>query len=270
MSSWSSGDAIKQQNREQFGPNAANYATSEAHAKGASLKRMVEVAAPEPHWTALDIATAAGHTAFAFAPHVASVIATDLTPEMVELAASRAADANHHNVTVRLADAEDLPFDDASFDLVTCRVAPHHFPSPKKFVDEMARVLCPDGVAVMVDNVVPDPTSPDQAAIGEFCNAWEARRDPGHVRCLSVAEWTGLFESSRLHVEVAEVVDKRMDFNAWADNMSVAEELRRELLADLFDSGDDVRAYLRPEGQSPDDAVFYLTEGLFLARKAQD
>ena len=68
--------------KKQFGANAAAYATSAVHAQGASLARLVELVQPQPGWRMLDVAAAAGHTAFAFAPHVAQVIATDLTPEM--------------------------------------------------------------------------------------------------------------------------------------------------------------------------------------------
>ena len=46
--------------KSQFGKNAANYATSTVHAKGASLGRIVEMLAPHAGWRALDIATAAG------------------------------------------------------------------------------------------------------------------------------------------------------------------------------------------------------------------
>jgi hypothetical protein len=68
--------------QQQFGAHAAAYATSAVHAKGASLARLVELVKPERHWQALDVATGAGHTAAAFAPHVARVIASDLTEEM--------------------------------------------------------------------------------------------------------------------------------------------------------------------------------------------
>ena len=57
--------------QQQFGAHAAAYATSTVHAKGASLGRLVELVKPQPQWQALDIATGAGHTAAAFAPHVA-------------------------------------------------------------------------------------------------------------------------------------------------------------------------------------------------------
>ena len=65
----------------QFGPNASKYATSRVHAKGASLARLVELVEPRADWQMLDIATAAGHTAFVFAPLVAHVVASDVTPE---------------------------------------------------------------------------------------------------------------------------------------------------------------------------------------------
>ena len=52
--------------------------------------------------------------------------------------------------------AEALPFADASIDLVTCRIAPHHFDDVRKFVMESARVLRPGGLFGLVDNVSPD------------------------------------------------------------------------------------------------------------------
>lgn len=117
----------KSQVQEFFGVNADKYATSKVHAKGASLERVVELVRPKPEWRALDVATAAGHTAFVFAPHVTHVIATDITPEMLSVAQKVGEEKGIDNVSFQEADAENLPFDDASFDLVTCRIAPHHF-----------------------------------------------------------------------------------------------------------------------------------------------
>lgn len=252
----------KDRNRAQFGANAKNYATSEVHAKGASLARMVELVQPHSDWLALDIATAAGHTAFAFAPHVANVIATDLTPEMVALAAERADELEHANVTTQLADAEALPFDDDHFDLATCRIAPHHFPNPETFIREVSRVLRPGGVFAMVDNVVPD--DPEVAL---FCDDWERRRDPSHVGCLSMTEWSSLMTDAGLVIRAMETAGKRMGFRFWVDNMSVPDELRPSLLVDLLDATPAVRAFLRPEGSTQDDAAFTLTEGLLIAVK---
>ena len=63
---------------------------------------------------------------------MARVVATDLTAEMLAKTAELAAQRGLANVETRPADAESLPFDDASFDLVTCRLAFHHFPNPRQ------------------------------------------------------------------------------------------------------------------------------------------
>jgi ubiquinone/menaquinone biosynthesis C-methylase UbiE len=250
----------KDRNRAQFGANAGNYADSIVHAKGASLARMVELVEPQSEWRALDIATAAGHTALAFASHVSHVTATDLTPEMVALCAKRSAELAFTNVETQLADAEALPFEDDSFDLATCRIAPHHFPNPAMFISEVARVLVPGGTFAMVDNVVPD--NPDVAL---FCDDWERRRDPSHVGCLSMAEWSRLMADSGMVVRVAETAPKRMGFQMWVDNMNVADADRPRLLTDLLDATPAVVEFLRPEGSTQADAAFTLTEGLFVA-----
>src|SRR5262245_624565 len=127
--------------QQQFGAHASAYATSTVHAKGASLGRLVELVQPQRHWQALDIATGAGHTAAAFAPYVAHVIASDITDEMLAEARKLAAARGLVNMEVAVADAEALPFEDARFDLVTSRIAPHHFPDVAQFVREVMRVL---------------------------------------------------------------------------------------------------------------------------------
>ncbi len=254
-------DAVaKDVNRRQFGANASNYATSVVHAKGASLARLVELVEPQSDWAALDVASAAGHTAFTFAPHVASVVATDLTPEMVALASDRANELGLDNVTTQIADAESLPFDDDTFDLVTCRIAPHHFPNPDTFVSEVARVLRPAGVFAMVDNVVPD-----DAAVAQTYNDWERRRDPSHIEALSMDRWEAFCRAAGMSVTHAETAPKRMGFQFWVDNMSVPENERPGLLHDLLNASDDVRAFLQPSGDAIDNAEFVLTEGLIVA-----
>jgi ubiquinone/menaquinone biosynthesis C-methylase UbiE len=100
--------------QERFGAFATTYATSRSHAKGGSLARLVELLAPQPTWKALDIATGAGHMALALAPHVANVIASDITPQMLAVARKLAAERNIRNISFADARAEALPFPDGS------------------------------------------------------------------------------------------------------------------------------------------------------------
>src|SRR3712207_709403 len=112
--------------RAQFGAVAAAYATSSYHSSGPDLAALVSAAALTGREQVLDLGCGAGHTALAVAPHAASVTAVDLTPEMLDVAARLAADRGVANVTFRAADVAALPFENASFDLVTSRVSAHH------------------------------------------------------------------------------------------------------------------------------------------------
>ena len=75
----------KSLSQEQFGAHAQGYLTSKPHAQGKSLDRMVALARPHPDWRGIDVATGAGHTAYAFAPHVARMWATDITDDQTYL-----------------------------------------------------------------------------------------------------------------------------------------------------------------------------------------
>ena len=143
----------KDQVRQQFGANAAAYVSSPTHAQGASLARLVELADPRSEWRVLDVATATGHTALAFAPRVAAVVGLDLTPEMLPLAARLAEERGATNVAFTVGDVDDLPFGGA-FDLVTCRIAPHHFADIGRFLIETTRVLRPGGLLAVVDTAM--------------------------------------------------------------------------------------------------------------------
>ena len=118
---------VKAQAQARFGQYAQDYVDSKSHAAGADLERLVALAAPQADWIALDVATGGGHTALKIAPHVRQVVAVDLTPKMLAAAHTFIEAQAVDNVVFAAGDAEQLPFAPASFELVTCRIAPHHF-----------------------------------------------------------------------------------------------------------------------------------------------
>lgn len=261
----------KQRVQQQFGASAAAYATSQVHAKGASLARLVELVRPQPQWRVLDVATAAGHTALAFAPHVAHVTATDITEPMLTVAAQLAQDRGVANILLQTADAEDLPFNDSTFDLVTCRIAAHHFADVGRFLAEAARVLRPHGLLAVVDNVVPGSRlrgkkAQRQRDAGRYVNAFEKLRDPSHRRCLSLHEWENAFHVAAFEVVHQETASKQIDFDDWATRMRVSAENRLRLRALLLQAPEPVAEFLLPQ-LSGAKVFFQLTEAILVGRK---
>ena len=74
---------IKQAVHDQFGKAAKEYKTSQVHAAGEDLQRIVELVKKNTGANALDAGCGAGHTAVAIAPHVQAVVALDLTADML-------------------------------------------------------------------------------------------------------------------------------------------------------------------------------------------
>src|SRR5881409_4092937 len=104
---------------------AERYRRSAIHSEGEDLDLVVEWCAPAPGVTVLDVATGGGHVARRLREAGAEVVTVDAAPGM------------QPDV---IAPADHLPFADASFDAVACRIAAHHFPDILAAVKEMARV----------------------------------------------------------------------------------------------------------------------------------
>ncbi len=213
----------------QFGAAAGAYSVSLTHGDPAALKRVVELARPKSTDVALDIATGAGHTAMALAPHVAQVIGYDLTAPMLAETARNAAACGLQNVTTRQGAAESLPFPDASFDIVTVRQAPHHFADVRAAVREMARVARPGARVIIIDS-----TAPEDEFLDRQWNHIEKLRDPSHVRNYRPSEWREFVASAGLKVfleELGATSEKGgpMDFAAWIRRINTPPDAAAEV-----------------------------------------
>jgi SAM-dependent methyltransferase len=204
--------SIEDQARAIFGQRAGLYVTSQTHADPVILDRLVELAQAQPEWRVLDVATGVGHTALAFAPHVAEVVAIDLTPQMLAQAQKLAARRGIENVHFQEADVHELPFDDENFDdevfdLVTCRRAAHHFSDIRGALSEMVRVLRgphpeqgrPGGLLLIDDRSIPEDDYVDSVM-----NRLDWLHDQSHVREYRPSQWRTMLEEADcqvLHVE---------------------------------------------------------------------
>jgi ubiquinone/menaquinone biosynthesis C-methylase UbiE len=114
---------------------------------------LVDYSDPRPGMHVLDLASGTGEPGISLAQRVSPgghVTAVDLSAELLELAAERAANKNLTNFSTQQADAHQLPFPDRSFDLATCRFGVMFFGDVKQALSEVQRVLKPRARACFV------------------------------------------------------------------------------------------------------------------------
>jgi len=225
----------------QFGRQSDRYGKSHILADTSDVAAGLTGVEATPGATALDVATGGGHTALWLAKHGWTVTAGDLAPRMLENAAKLCADAGFA-IDTRLFPAERMPFSDATFHLVTVRVAPHHFSSPADFVRETARVLKAGGHFLLIDGSVPD----EDPETEEWLHWLEKWRDPSHGRLLSRKGWETLVQQAGLRVVRSELQSfKQPDLEWYFETAATSPENRRKVLQHIENATPHVRKALR-------------------------
>ncbi|MDN4072251.1 class I SAM-dependent methyltransferase [Fictibacillus terranigra] len=236
---------IKARVQEQFGKNAEKYVSSPIHAKGKDLEQMAKISNAGANDRLLDIATGGGHTANLFAPLVKEVTALDLTSEILEAAKTFIEGNGYQNVSFIKGDAENLPFPKESFEAVTCRIAPHHFPDLQAFISESYRVLAQGGTLLIIDN-----TAPEKQEYDEFYNDIEKRRDHSHFRAWKKSEWLKFLEEAGFKIEQMHVFKKTFSFDSWCSRMQMKMEEKEQLIRKMLESPSHLKKYFGVREQS--------------------
>jgi SAM-dependent methyltransferase len=181
----------KEQILDQFTRQAVPFATAPQIRNHEALNRIVEMAEAGPNDTVLDVGCGPGLLTCAFAHRARHVTGIDLTPKMLDEAGKLQREQGLKNVAWNEGDVPPLPYDDASFSIVSTRFAFHHFLDPLQVLKEMRRV-CRRGGRVVVADSAPDASKADAF------NRMERLRDPSHVRALPLEELLDLFAAAGL------------------------------------------------------------------------
>ena len=251
--------------QQVFGPQAHVYAESPVHVDDPSLdamRGMVDEQRPDGYGWALDLGTGAGFTAFAMARFARRVLAIDPTLAMLQEARRISGERNLVNVALSRNLAEALPVASASTDLVTSRMAAHHFPGFEKMLDEVCRVLKIGGALLMADSIAP----PDDSAAG-WMNDIELRRDFSHVQDRQERLIDDLVHQRGLTVVRKEHTRIGLRFNDWVARTATPQAEVDSLRRDFLEAPTVVRQAFQvsPDG---DDISFSWPCLIFMATKA--
>ncbi len=223
---------IKESAIKQFGRRAEAYSKGNIFVDGTYLSKIVKRSGVTTSHRVLDIATGAGFFALEFAKNARIVIGCDITRNMLMKAIEKQALSGLDNTGFLLSDVESLPFPDESFDIVSCRFAFHHFPSPRQALAEMKRV-CRKRI-IIVDGV-----SSEDLDKSLFHNRIEKLRDPSHVRIYALSEMKTMVKDTGAVISDLVHRDIQQDFRDWmnragtgAKQAKVIEELMRQSMND--------------------------------------
>ncbi len=226
-----------------FSENAEKYAKSSSHAKDDDLEMLIDHIKPEKHMITLDAATGSGFTAVAIARMVKKVYAMDMVNEMLDETKKLAMSNNIGNLETVNGYAENIPFPDNTFDIVTCRRAAHHFSDKDKFISEAFRVLKPGGVIGIDDMTV------STKYINTF-NDLERLRDNSHMEAASLEQWNSIISNAGFEVIYNEIYKKRVTYSQWIYPVNENSEESVKSLNYLKNSDKEYLSYIEWDGNS--------------------
>ncbi len=172
-----------------------------------------------PFGAAVDVGSGTGHFAQLMAGYCDAVVAVDPSEPLLQLASQRMNALGYTSFASRLGTAEQLPLDDASADLIGCRLAVHQMLDAQAFAREAQRVLRVGGFLAITDIVGPE----DPQALA-LLNAIERTRDPSHTGLLTKAQLLAPFEQAFQVVGSFDTMH-RIAINPWLREAAIPEQV---------------------------------------------
>lgn len=221
---------------------------------GDEIIRLIKPAAGD---TILDIASGTGEPGLTIAAKVkdGKVILTDLAEDMLKIAAENAAHRGITNIETRVCDVCDLPFDDNTFDAISCRFGFMFFPDMLLAAKEMRRVLKPGGrIATAVWNV-PEKNFWVTAIMGTINRNMELPApppgSPGMFRCAKEGFMPDLFQQAGLKNSTVKEVAGKLNCKTTDVYWNMMTEVGAPIVAALSKADEAMREKIKREVFEP-------------------
>lgn len=176
----------------------------------------------------LDVAGGTGILSRTIAPFVHHVTCIDISQEMLNEGMKQTEQKEISNITYKIANAENLPFKQESFDLVISRLGFHHFSNPTRILEEMNKVCAHNGTVGVIDLI-----SPEDDELFRLYNHYERLRDPSHLHALRNSQFMDLFKNTGLELKQADVVDVPVHLKRWLELTGTDDQLKEQIIHDI-------------------------------------
>lgn len=180
--------------------------------------------------SALDVAAGTGIFSRALAPSVSQVTSLDLSPDMIRQGNQENEQHQISNIQFVQGLAENMPFEDNSFDLVVSRLAFHHFTNPYKVFREMVRCGKKESTIAVIDMI-----SPRESELNQSYNHYETLRDTSHVKALTREEFIKMYEAFGMKILTCEALKVEKSVRDWLTLTKTDDETSSRIVDDLKD-----------------------------------
>ncbi len=199
----------------------------------------------------LDVAGGTGQLGRHLGRSARLCVVADITPAMLEQGAQAVREEGRDDIVFVRADATDLPFPDAQYEVIVNRFALHHLADIGTVLDEMRRVCVPGGSVTLVDMVA------EAGPLGERMDELERLRDPSHVRCPRPTELAALLTDRGLRPGSEAIREERLAAGPWLDRAHPTSEARATVLGAL--RGEAAGGAATGLGAAEDDGTLTIT-----------
>ena len=210
-------DTVKQSFKKQAEKFAAYHMSKTEYTD--YLIRRIEAKGTEH---ALEVAAGTCICGRALAPFVKDITCLDLTEEMLAQGKKLAEESQKKNISFQTGNAEELPYESETFDLVITRLSFHHFDNPEIPFQEMQRVLKKGGKLVVWD------MEATEESLRTIDDKIENMRDPSHTRILSREEFEKLFEKE-FTLQCEETILVPVNLKNWMQLTGTPEDVQKEI-----------------------------------------